>query len=108
MLFAVVPVTESPAGKPVADSAYGATPPAAVHVPEYGAPAWVGPALGAQLSVSGDVVLPIVNASAFETARPGFTTVIVAVPGVAIRLAGTLAWSSVSVPPENGSSWPFQ
>jgi hypothetical protein len=39
----------------------------------------------------------IVNVNAFETVAPGFTTVMVAMPGIAIRLAGTAAVNCVAL-----------
>src|SRR5689334_15759065 len=49
----------------------------------------------------------IVNVSAFEAVLPGFTTITLAVPTLAIRLAGTVAVSCVALTKLVVSGEPF-
>ena len=53
----VLPLKANPAGNEpgLIDHAYGAFPPAAVHVAKYATPTWVGPVVGVQVMASGAV-----------------------------------------------------
>jgi hypothetical protein len=86
-------VRVSPAGKEplVADQVYGGVPPDAVQAAEYATPSWVGPAAGVHETVRGGVggTFAMVNDTGADALPPGLTTVMLAAPGVASRLAGT-------------------
>lgn len=82
--------TESPGGrspKTRFQPSYGVTPPSAARTCEYGTPAV--PAGSDDALVMERPAVATVNAAAFETAPPGFSTRTLAAPWFVIRPAGT-------------------